>query len=358
MEEKSESVKQGNQAGGGTLRKILLRLLLLATSAALGLILVESFLALTSPFGIDYFKHRRAYERTLVKPSKEPLVIYELKREKRLKAGAVYRTNNIGARGGPVEIPKPEGVFRILFAGDSITFGWGVAEEDTFVARVERALNAASNAKHVECVNLSAMGYNTVQEAALVRTRGLSAEPDMVCIVFYLNDVFVKGKDEDYVRIEREILDARLSDLDRFFIDVVSPLTKKAGMYNIHDLLTYLFFTRHYQTYYDGVQNFFRGINEGFAVTKKALENFSRFAQRRGIRFALLDLAGLAELEALARDHGFPYVSLFDAKIQRSPAYWNSPCDPHPNAAGHAFYARKIVEGLMPHLDDLVEESK
>lgn len=358
MEEKSEYVKEGNQAGGGTLRKTLLRLLLLFTSAVLGLILVESFLALTSPFGIDYFKHRRAYERTLVKPSREPLVLYELKRDRRLKAGVVYRTNNIGTRGGPVEIPKPEGVFRILFAGDSITFGWGVAEQDTFVARLERVLNAAADAKRFECVNLSAMGYNTMQETALVRYRGLPAEPDMVCIVFYLNDVFVKGKDEDYVRIEREVLETRLSAVDRFFIDVVSPLTKKAGMYNIHDLLTYLFFTRHYQTYYDGVQKFFRGIDEGFAFAKKTLKDFGRFIQGRGIRFVLLDLAGLAELESLARDHGFLYVSLFDAEIQRSPVYWNSPCDPHPNAEGHAFYAKRIVEGLTPHLDDLVEESK
>lgn len=336
------------------LLKLFFRLLLMVVAIIVGVLLVEIFLAVFAPFGIDHFANRRVYEEVFVGPAGAPGVNYELKRERSVEAGVLYRTNNLGARGGEVAIPKPDGIYRIVFSGDSNTFGWGVAEEDTFVARVERGLNERARppgTKRFECVNLSALAYNTVQEAALLRSKGMMAEPDVMCIVFCMNDVLIKGKDDDYVRIERDMFESRRSTLDRFFADNLGPFLKRAGLYHIHDFLTYLFISRYNQTYYETVERFFHGIDEGFVLVKDSLKEFNRFAKKRGLPFVLLDLTGKKELEALANEHGFGYVNLFDAEIQRSPEYWNSYCDPHPNADGHAFYAGRILDGIHPWIE-------
>ena len=330
--------------------KWLLRILFLLGSVAVGLYLVNLLLLITAPFGIDHFAHRRGYEETFIGPSRDPLVLFELRPDRTLEAGVLYRTNSLGARGPEVPIPKPDGVFRILFAGDSNTFGWGVAEEKTFPFRTAELIAERAEKNTVDVINLSALGYNTVQEVALVRSKGLAAEPDLVLIVFCVNDLFVEGKDLDYVNQEKALFDAKQSGFDRFFIDRVKPFTKRVGLWHVHDFLNYLFIARHHDTYYDRVENFYRGIDEGFSVVKTALDEFRRLGKAKGFTPVLLDLAGLDRLEAHCAETGLFYVSLYDSEVQKGREYWNSPCDPHPNAKAHDFYARRIVEGLEPLL--------
>ena len=52
--------------------------------------------------------------------------------------------NSQGTRGPEFQIEKPAGTFRILSLGDSRTFGWGLAEEETYSRRVERLLQTYS----------------------------------------------------------------------------------------------------------------------------------------------------------------------------------------------------------------------
>ena len=48
--------------------------------------------------------------------------------------------NSRGLRGDEVSLQKPVGVRRVLVVGDSFGWGFGVEQEDTFGARLERAL--------------------------------------------------------------------------------------------------------------------------------------------------------------------------------------------------------------------------
>jgi lysophospholipase L1-like esterase len=100
-------------------------------------------------------------------------------------AGPVsYRINPDGFRDRRHARAKPAGVYRILVLGDSLAFGYGVAQEAAFPERMERALGPG-----VEVLNLGVGGYNPYTEAALLADVGLSYEPDLVLVQFCSNDL-------------------------------------------------------------------------------------------------------------------------------------------------------------------------
>jgi lysophospholipase L1-like esterase len=106
--------------------------------------------------------------------------------------GVEVRVNRRGLRGPAVEDRKPPGVRRLLFLGDSVTFGFGVAEVDeVFPSRVGRSLEEALG-KSVEVVNAGVGGYSPWQELAFLEREGLRYAPDLVVIGFVLNDVTEK----------------------------------------------------------------------------------------------------------------------------------------------------------------------
>src|SRR3990167_8070203 len=56
-------------------------------------------------------------------------------------------TNSFGFRGKEISQEKPKDVYRILLLGDSVTFGWGVEDDQTFAFIAEEALNQWSQEK-------------------------------------------------------------------------------------------------------------------------------------------------------------------------------------------------------------------
>lgn len=96
--------------------------------------------------------------------------------------------NSLGFRGPEVVSPKPRGRFRVAVIGDSVTLGWGVADDQPFSAQLERLLHERFPGQDLDIVNLGVGGYDTRQEVTLL-DRNLSAlEPDLVIVGFYSND--------------------------------------------------------------------------------------------------------------------------------------------------------------------------
>lgn len=90
--------------------------------------------------------------------------------------------NSKGLRANEVELEKPKGVRRVLVAGDSFAWGFGVQQDDTFAARLERALPAT------EVINGAVSGYSTDQALLWLRLEGRQYEPDVVVYVLSGND--------------------------------------------------------------------------------------------------------------------------------------------------------------------------
>jgi lysophospholipase L1-like esterase len=102
---------------------------------------------------------------------------------------ATVRTNALGLRGPEVRVPKTPGVYRILLAGDSMTAGLEVNQEETFAAGCERLLGAT---RRTEVINAGVRGYNLDNVLGFLRAEGLALEPDLVVYVFTDNDLITK----------------------------------------------------------------------------------------------------------------------------------------------------------------------
>ena len=92
------------------------------------------------------------------------------------------QVNNLGLRGGPLALPKPAGVIRIAALGDSVTFGFGVSEEETYPARVASLLAADVAPKRTDWVNAGVPGFSILQGLGQLDKRVLPTRPDIVVV--------------------------------------------------------------------------------------------------------------------------------------------------------------------------------
>jgi hypothetical protein len=99
--------------------------------------------------------------------------------------GGRVTLNALGYRGRAWRVPKRSGQTRVVVLGDSIAFGYGVADEQAF----PQVLDGRDNG--LEVVNLGVEGYGPGQELLVLRREGLSAAPDVVVLAVCLRNDFV-----------------------------------------------------------------------------------------------------------------------------------------------------------------------
>jgi lysophospholipase L1-like esterase len=98
--------------------------------------------------------------------------------------GKTVTIDALGLRGPEVALPKPAGRRRILCFGDSITFGYGVSDYETYPARLgERLANRGA-----DVVNAGVTGYTSHQVLRLLRRLAPTVEADMATFCIGWND--------------------------------------------------------------------------------------------------------------------------------------------------------------------------
>ena len=103
--------------------------------------------------------------------------------------GIEVRVNERGFRGPVIPRPRTPGTTRILYLGDSVTFGYRIAHwEDTWPFLLADSLTARDS-RPVETVNLSVEGYSQWQQLIVLTSEGIQYAPDLVVVGFVLNDV-------------------------------------------------------------------------------------------------------------------------------------------------------------------------
>lgn len=102
-----------------------------------------------------------------------------------------YATNPYGFRGDFGE-GAGSGLRRVAVVGDSFVFGFGVRDEETFVALLNRdrgmKAGGGQGERETHFYNFGVPGFSTDQEWMLVRDRVVDFRPDDVMLVVYLGN--------------------------------------------------------------------------------------------------------------------------------------------------------------------------
>jgi len=86
--------------------------------------------------------------------------------------------------------PKLDNRFRIMIVGDSLTYGYGVREEETYPMQIEAALKKSFN---VEILNLGLSGSQSEDINKIIREYTPLLQPDLIIYGVCLNDFLPSG---------------------------------------------------------------------------------------------------------------------------------------------------------------------
>ena len=107
--------------------------------------------------------------------------------------------DSLGFRDREYPVRKAPGTFRVLVLGDSLTWGWGVGQDEVYPKLLERRLNdALAGRPPVEVIDAGVVGYGTDQEYLLFREVGPRLAPDLVVLYFYWNDLLNNNSSFQY----------------------------------------------------------------------------------------------------------------------------------------------------------------
>ena len=137
--------------------------------------------------------------------------------------------NAKGLRGPEVAYRKPESTTRILYLGDSVTFGALVADDARIFSHLVARRLAASTGRAIEAINAGVDGYSPWQEALFLEREGLRYEPDLVVVTLVWNDLieeaFLRGARRDVERFQ----------LRRTATTRLERMTSRSGLFLLAD---------------------------------------------------------------------------------------------------------------------------
>jgi lysophospholipase L1-like esterase len=257
--------------------------------------------------------------------------------------GVPVSINSEGLRDREFSLEKPPGVYRVMMLGDSTTLGWGVRQEDTAAKLLERKLNEAlpPGFNHVEVMNTGVGNYDTVQEVTYYETIGWKYHPDLVVLVFFIND-------PEPVPVEKKGFLIDRSYLIAFATNRIDGVMRHAGV------------RPDWKTYYASLYDDNR---PGFQACKKALVSLANSTRSH---HAKLLVAILPELHQINGD-SYPFraahqkikdvmaaenvsvLELIDGLKDHGPeeTLWVTALDDHPNAKANNLISDQLEQWIL-----------
>ena len=330
-------------------RRLWPRLLLVLVSAALTALVADRVLWAFNLFGVAHASEGARFRAEVLapvwnRPDGTPDFDGELLRlrpatETRFQGFSV-RINALGFRGPETTMPKPPGVYRIVALGDSVTFGWGVDDEHTFLRRLEADLNAGVPGRRFEVINTGLPGYDSVQELATLERRALALSPDLVLLTYVVNDIDpTRDVLERY--LEQSGSAAPDSSAESLLGDVFPALSSLARTCSARWSTPSLDMR-------SAKDRFVLGRQAGWRRSQDALRRMRDLCAARGVRFLVLDHTPewIEDVAAFCEAERIPcYPFRFDAAESARPIR-NSWMDPHANRLGHELLLVKLKRAL------------
>jgi lysophospholipase L1-like esterase len=169
------------------MKKIFQNLLLVLAGIGVGLLLIEAGLRIFAPQPSNlmnwenFFYHK--YDNELGWTTKENT--FGVDHPNPQEPAVQIRINSQGYRGQEYPRQKAPGTRRVVILGDSITFGYGVEEKDSYPAILQPMIGAGS-----QVINRGVSGYGLDQEFLLFQREVLQQRPDLVIVGFSAGDIY------------------------------------------------------------------------------------------------------------------------------------------------------------------------
>jgi hypothetical protein len=309
-------------------------ILLMAFSIALCLLAAEGLLRIKNSSMTNYDIEMWRYSNELKKQSDDPALDFDhLRSQSALLQSTVIRLNSWGLR-GPEIGPLPPGQRRILFLGGSITLGWGVPEEDTVEARLQKMLDDAGEPAQV--LNGGVGNYNAERYVSRFFKELAGLHPTDIVVHYFLRDAEALPPGGGNIAL-------RHSELAVTLWVAYHRLFDKEGEASL---------VEHYRRVYDA-------SSPGFQTMRGKLHDLAAYARTNDVRIYLAmvpDVHNLIDykfgfvhdvMRDIAADDGYTYIDLLPEMRGYAPEQlWAMPGDPHPNAFGHELMARAIFPVL------------
>lgn len=266
-----------------------------------------------------------------------------------------YRTNTESFR-GPDYPPLPgEGVFRIAVTGDSLTMGWGVAEQHAYPAVLETLLNTSGDGRRYEVQNLGLAGINAHEAMERLERAIRAYSPQLLVYGFTINDIL--GEFYKWVKPGAQLkLMARVERWKQTpsrLLWLVGPRWEwfKEG-----------FRSNSFEYEAEVLHNYMENPRAWKQFTE-ALDELSRQARERNVCALVFIHTALTELGpqhpylpvydkvmAASRARGLSASSSFDVFEGRDPSdfqlIFRTYRDSHPNVAGHRALAESLRDAV------------
>lgn len=102
--------------------------------------------------------------------------------------GTPVRSNSLGFRTPEAKLKPTEGTCRLLYLGDSTTFGWQVEGHERYSNVLQRMLESVYPDLPFETVNLAVPGFSSFQARRALETVGQHYRPHFVVVSVGIND--------------------------------------------------------------------------------------------------------------------------------------------------------------------------
>jgi len=322
---------------------VLLNVVLLAFAILLGCVAMEVALRVIFAHSLDFSMEMWKYAVKLKRPVANPdLSFAHAPNRSAFLMGVPVSINSEGLRDREFSLEKPPGVYRVMVLGDSTTFGWGVKAEDTAAKFLERKLNANLPAGYnrAEVMNTGVGNYDTVQEVTYYETIGWKYHPDLVVLVFFIND-------PEPVPLEKKGLLIDRSYLIAFATNRIDGVMRHAGV------------RPDWKTYYASLYDDNR---PGFQACKKALLSLSNSTRSHDAKLLVAILPELHQInndsypfkaahqkikDVMAAENA-PVLELIDGLKDHGPeeTLWVTALDDHPNAKANNLISDQLEQWI------------
>ena len=281
------------------------------------------------------------YAKELKRRSPDPALDFDhVSAKSAVLQGIDIRLNEWGLRGNPVSALPADGR-RILLLGGSITLGWGVPEQDTLAAQLEKSLREAG--QKVQVLNAGVGNYNAERYVSRFFKKHAQLQPSDIVVQYFLRDA------EDLPPGGGNFL-LRNSQLAVTLWIAYHRLFDKKGE----------------QTLVEHYRKIYQHDAPGFLVMKAKLKELAEHARANRVRLYLAmtpDVHNLVDyklafvhdiMQQVASELGYTYIDLLPAMRGRKPEeLFAMPGDPHPNALGH----KLMAEALLPVVSRTVTQA-